>query len=200
MFQAGSDAAHCSLSFSLGHGVDLYMPVHVVYTCTRICISLGLLCAHESRAPIDLYMRRYTTEDKHVRIGTESICPYTQAYVHTYTSTYSHTAHRSIACALYTCLCLSGRLEVEAFNLQERRSAGGALLLERVVQRELGPGDHCTLTATYGNIHSVRARTFTQLLDVFTPPYDEERLTRYRWYKRADAPYEGDALFEAWES
>ena len=96
-------------------------------------------------------------------------------------------------------LCLSGRLEVEAFDLQERQSASGALLLERVVQRELEPGDYCTLTATHGNIHSVRAQSFTQLLDIFTPPYDDERLTRYRWYERAAEPYEGEDLFEAWE-
>ena len=96
-------------------------------------------------------------------------------------------------------LCLSGQIDVEAFNLQEGESESGALLLERVVQRRLEAGDYCTLTATQGNIHSLRAQSFTQLLDVFTPPYDSERLTRYRWYDRAEAAYDGGELFEAWE-
>ncbi|MEE2645492.1 MAG: hypothetical protein VYD19_11215 [Myxococcota bacterium] len=96
-------------------------------------------------------------------------------------------------------LCLSGRIDVEAFNLQEGESESGALLLERVVQRRLEAGDYCTLTASQGNIHSLRAQSFTQLLDVFTPPYDSERLTRYRWYDRATEAYDGGELFEAWE-
>ena len=41
---------------------------------------------------------------------------------------------------------------------------------------------------------------YTELLDVFTPPYDGERLTRYRWYDREAEPYSGDDVFEAWET
>ena len=96
-------------------------------------------------------------------------------------------------------LCLSGTLKVEAFDLLEDISDSGALLLQRVVNREVNAGEYCTLTATHGNIHSVSAPVFTQLLDVFTPPYDEERLKRYRWYERAPLPYSGDDIFEAWE-
>ena len=97
-------------------------------------------------------------------------------------------------------LCLSGMLQVEAFDLLDEVSDSGALLLQRVVNRDVGPGEYCTLTATHGNIHSVSAPVFTQLLDVFTPPYNQERLTRYRWYERAQIPYVGDDIFEAWEA
>ncbi|MEC8023746.1 MAG: hypothetical protein VX223_07400 [Myxococcota bacterium] len=96
-------------------------------------------------------------------------------------------------------LCLSGMLQVEAFDLMDDLSDSGALLIERVVNREVAPGEYCTLTATHGNIHSVSAPVFTQLLVVFTPPYNEERLTRYRWYDRSQTPYIGNDVFEAWE-
>ena len=96
-------------------------------------------------------------------------------------------------------LCLSGETQVEGFNLLEGESEDGNLLLERIDQLTLTPGDHCTLTAERGNIHSLVATQFTQLLDVFTPPYDAEKLTRYRWYERSLLPYEGEDVFEAWE-
>ena len=97
-------------------------------------------------------------------------------------------------------LCLSGSLELEAFNLLEHESASGNLLLEQVLQTRLTPGAFATLTATNGNIHGLVATEYTELLDVFTPPYDKERLKRYRWYRRADEPVDGDRLFEAWEA
>jgi cysteamine dioxygenase len=96
-------------------------------------------------------------------------------------------------------LCLSGMLQVEAFDLLDEISDSGQLLIKRVVNREVEPGEYCTLTATHGNIHTVSAPVFTQLLDVFTPPYNDERLTRYRWYERAQTPYSGEDIFEAWE-
>ena len=97
-------------------------------------------------------------------------------------------------------VCLSGQTEVEGFNLLDEVSDQGNLLLERIDQITLTPGDHCTLTADRGNIHSLVATEFTQLFDVFTPPYDDEKLERYRWYERELAPYEGEHIFEAWES
>ena len=97
-------------------------------------------------------------------------------------------------------LCLSGSLELEAFNLMDRQSASGNLLLEQVLHTRLTPGKFATLTATHGNIHGLVATEYTALLDVFTPPYDKERLKRYRWYRRADTPLDGGTLFEAWET
>ncbi len=96
-------------------------------------------------------------------------------------------------------LCLKGAVEVEAFNLLERKSTGGNLLLEQVFQDRLESGGFATLTATHGNIHSLIAQEYTELLDVFTPPYDSDRLQHYRWYRRAEHPMDGGRLFEAWE-
>jgi predicted metal-dependent enzyme (double-stranded beta helix superfamily) len=97
-------------------------------------------------------------------------------------------------------LCLTGKMNVEGFDLLDELSPDGNLLLERVENLTLVAGDHCTLTADRGNIHSVVALEFTQLLDVFTPPYDDEKLLRYRWYERDLSPYEGEDIFEAWET
>ena len=96
-------------------------------------------------------------------------------------------------------LCLSGSIEVEAFNLLPTPSANGKLLMEQVLQEKLTPGVFATLTAEHGNIHRLVATEYTELLDVFTPPYDKERMTRYRWYERAAEPIDGGAVFEAWE-
>jgi hypothetical protein len=89
---------------------------------------------------------------------------------------------------------------VEAFNLLPTPSANGKLLIEQVVQDRLSPGVFATLTAEHGNIHRLEATEYTELLDVFTPPYDPERMKRYRWYERADEPIDGGAVFEAWEA
>ncbi len=96
-------------------------------------------------------------------------------------------------------LCVSGAVEVEAFNLLPTQSPMGKLLMEQVLQEKLTPGVFATLTAEHGNIHRLVATEYTELLDVFTPPYDKERMTRYRWYERADEPIDGGVVFEAWE-
>gem|GEM_PF-360456 len=94
--------------------------------------------------------------------------------------------------------CLSGRMDVEAFDLLPETSDDGNLLLRRVEETTLVPGEFATLTAGRGNIHALTAREFTELLDVFTPPYDDARIARYRWYDRASDAYDGDAVYEAW--
>ncbi len=95
--------------------------------------------------------------------------------------------------------CLSGRIDIEAFDLLDETSDDGNLLLRRVEEVSLVPGAFATLTASRGNIHALTAREFTELLDVFTPPYDDARIARYRWYDRAPETYDGDAVYEAWE-
>ncbi len=97
-------------------------------------------------------------------------------------------------------LCLSGKVNIDAFNLLEERSQSGQLLIERVQQVDLTPGNFASLTAERGNLHELMAAEYTELLDVFTPPYDAERLQRFRWYGRSDEPVEGQSIFEAWET
>ena len=97
-------------------------------------------------------------------------------------------------------LCLKGSIDVEAFDLLNQKSAAGHLLLEQVFRGRLQSGEYATLTAKRGNVHGLIAQEYTELLDVFTPPYDSERLKQYRWYRRAESPIEhGGRVFEAWE-
>ena len=97
-------------------------------------------------------------------------------------------------------LCLAGEIEVESFNLLDEVSDDGKLLLERVEQKTLTTGLFSTLTANRNTIHGLRARMYTALLDVFTPPYDKDRSDRFRWYERELVPIEGTEIFEAWET
>ena len=97
-------------------------------------------------------------------------------------------------------LCVSGDVTVDNFDLLEEQSSGGGLLLERVANVRMIPGQVGTLTADRGNIHTLQAHTFTQLLDVFTPPYTTASIEAARWFQRAQLPYQGrDGVYEAWE-
>jgi hypothetical protein len=95
-------------------------------------------------------------------------------------------------------LCLSGEITIESYNLLEDLSDAGNLLIEQLEKTTLTAGDFATLTANRGNIHSLQTSQYAALLDVFTPPYDEERLQKYRSYERSTEPLQ-DNVFEAWE-
>ena len=96
-------------------------------------------------------------------------------------------------------LCVSGEVEIEHFDELDEISADGNPLVKRCQRVVLTDGMNATLTASRGNIHTLRAIRFTQLLDVFTPPYNEDRITRSRWFQRADDEYEGRPdVYEAW--
>ncbi len=98
-------------------------------------------------------------------------------------------------------LCISGEVEIENFDQLDEISSDGHLLLQRTEQVTLTAGQSATLTAVRGNIHTLRANRFTQLLDVFTPPYDDERIRLSRWFQRTDTPYQNrEGIFEAWET
>jgi predicted metal-dependent enzyme (double-stranded beta helix superfamily) len=94
--------------------------------------------------------------------------------------------------------CVSGAVRVEAFDLLDEPATSGNLRLKRVVNTTLRAGQFSTLTSSRGNIHALVAEEFTEMLDVFTPPYDDERMRHYRWYRRKEEPSEGDDIFEAW--
>ncbi len=98
-------------------------------------------------------------------------------------------------------MCVTGAVEVESFNLLEECSVRGNPLLEHVETVTLAGGQIGTLTTVQKNIHALRAPVFTRLLDVFTPPYNDDRVQRSRWFVRSQEPYDGRAgIFEAKES
>lgn len=97
-------------------------------------------------------------------------------------------------------LCVSGAVDVENFTLLDETAEDSEFLLQRTAQTRMRALDIGTLTSRDSNIHSLKALEFTQMLDVFTPPYNEDRSNRSRWFRRAAAPLPGrDEIFAAWE-
>ena len=87
-----------------------------------------------------------------------------------------------------------------ATTFLEEKADNGNLLIEKISSMRMRPGDLTSLTADRGNIHALAAHTFTELLDVFTPPYGGDRIVRYRWYGRADFPVtDNGTIYEAGE-
>jgi PCO_ADO len=99
-------------------------------------------------------------------------------------------------------LCASGEIATSNYDLVEEPGKeakdGGTCLLRRVGQNVLRKNDLSTLTAKARNIHTLHARKVTQLVDIFTPPYNDERSEQSRWYELAPEARAGsEDLFEA---
>jgi len=55
-----------------------------------------------------------------------------------------------------------------------------------------------TLTAKARNIHTLQAKTTTQLVDIFTPPYNDKRSKDSRWFTIDEMPRKGTQnIFDA---
>lgn len=97
-------------------------------------------------------------------------------------------------------LGLSGNVQIESYDILPEASAEGNLLLKQLWSGPVRPGELATLTATRGNVHYLKATERTELLDVFTPGYNQERSNRSRWFRRSESPVEGSSdTYEAWE-
>jgi hypothetical protein len=98
-------------------------------------------------------------------------------------------------------LCASGEIETANFDpvvLPDFETAAGRQFLKLAGQATLKKNDISTLTAKARNIHTLRARKVTQLVDLFTPPYNEERAEKSRWFKLAPEALQGHKdIFEA---
>ena len=55
-------------------------------------------------------------------------------------------------------------------------------------------GSTGTLTSTTANLHDLEAQEFTRLIDVFTPPYNDDRSRRSRWFTLGTATAAGDYI------
>lgn len=98
-------------------------------------------------------------------------------------------------------LCASGEIETSNYDLTEIpdvQVSEGHQLLKRVGTAVLKKNDISTLTAKARNIHTLKAHKVTQLVDIFTPPYDKERIEQSHWYSLSPDPVAGLAnVFEA---
>ena len=95
-------------------------------------------------------------------------------------------------------LGLRGTARLEAFDRLDAPDRPDRWRLRPAGIVNVNPGVHSTLTPDRGNVHALRADVFTELLDVFTPPYDAERKAAFRWYERASRR-SPDGTFAAWE-
>ena len=88
--------------------------------------------------------------------------------------------------------CATGSVEVKEYDVLGVPAASG-WLLKSAGQQQLEPGQISTLTSRSRNVHSVRATMFSQIVDIFTPAYTEERKTRTRWFEVEPFPMKGAA-------
>jgi hypothetical protein len=81
--------------------------------------------------------------------------------------------------------CATGDLMVASYEQVNSTEppASSSLLIRRVGTEVITPGKIGTLTNTRRNIHAVKALSFTQVIDIFTPPYTAGRTSKTAWYR-----------------
>ena len=94
--------------------------------------------------------------------------------------------------------CTTGRVAVDHYGRLKETAKNGNPLLRFERHLDMTAGDTAALTVDKGNIHTLRASKFTRMIDLFTPPYDRDRVTRARYYAKDSSPYLGrNGIFEA---
>ena len=99
-------------------------------------------------------------------------------------------------------LCATGEVEVWNYDVLEEQELKQNVLLKQTSHARLAQGKVSTLTSKERNIHRVSARKFTQLVDVFAPPYNRQRSLDSTWYEVDTEEYRingkaQDNVFEA---
>lgn len=95
-------------------------------------------------------------------------------------------------------LCASGEIEVWNYDLLEKEEQEEEVLLEETGHDLLRKGQVSTLTSRERNIHTLQAKELTQLIDIFAPPYDEEKIENSSWYELDPDPLqEGSRVHRA---
>jgi len=95
-------------------------------------------------------------------------------------------------------LCATGTIDIWNYDELEQLPGKNTLLLKQSAVAELTKSNVSTLTSKDRNIHRLKARNLTQLVDIFAPPYNKDRVARSRWFDVDPEPYEGRKdIFEA---
>jgi cysteamine dioxygenase len=95
-------------------------------------------------------------------------------------------------------LCATGAIDVWNYDEIQAAPEKKTLLLKQISKTTMSKSDVSTLTSRDRNIHRLKARDMTQLVDIFAPPYNKERIGRSRWFKVDPEPFEGRKnVFEA---
>ena len=88
-------------------------------------------------------------------------------------------------------LCASGEIEVWNYDLIGGKKEEKEILLKESDHQLLEKGRVSTLTSKERNIHRLRAQELTQLVDIFAPPYNKERIEKSTWYEVDPEPLQG---------
>lgn len=88
-------------------------------------------------------------------------------------------------------LCAAGEIEVWNYDLLAKKEGGENVLLEETSHALLKKGKVSTLTSQERNIHSLKATELTQLVDIFAPPYNKDRIEKSTWFEVDPEPFEG---------
>jgi hypothetical protein len=75
-----------------------------------------------------------------------------------------------------------GRTDVRSLQLISNERPGLFMLRDEGVVR-MRPGMVSSLTSNVRNIHGLEARSFSQIIDIFTPPYDPARIQESRLFQ-----------------
>ncbi len=95
-------------------------------------------------------------------------------------------------------LCAEGRVQVDHYDKLPDMSDQDRPLLKEERSLEMKQGSTAALTVDQGNIHTLHALEFTRMIDVFTPPYNSDRIRRSRYYTIESEPYQDKpGVFEA---
>ena len=95
-------------------------------------------------------------------------------------------------------LCTEGEIDIENFDLLKKKSTNDKLLIKRTSSVKMEKNSLGSLSSTRGNIHSLEAKKFTRLIDVFTPPYDKRRIKESHYFVKSSTTYNKvNGLYEA---
>jgi len=79
--------------------------------------------------------------------------------------------------------CATGMVDVQRFHLLAVGKDRDSFTLRDEGLVGMTPGSVSSLTAETHNIHGLKARSFSQIIDIFTPPYDSARIKDSRWFR-----------------
>ena len=88
-------------------------------------------------------------------------------------------------------LCATGKVRVWNYDELEESPEAEHVLLRQTSDSWLEKGRVSTLTSKVSNIHRLKADALTQLIDIFAPPYNRERIRKSRWFDVDAEPWQG---------
>lgn len=85
----------------------------------------------------------------------------------------------------------TGEIEVWNYDMLAEREDKEDVLLLQTSHAMLKKGEVSTLTSKARNIHRLKAKKFTQLIDIFAPPYDKQKIADSSWFDVDPEGYKG---------